>query len=376
MPLIAIDARYVRERPSGIGALVHALVRRIPEVLPDAEFLYLRHRRAAAPLSTAPNVREVIVDAEANGLTTLAFLPRVVDLRGVDLFHATFNILPIGLTMPSIATIHDLMWLDAPGLCRRCGVWGLIETAFYRTGIRRALDRASMILAVSEATRTAIGRTAPHALERTRVTPPGIEDAFRHPQRSGAAIDDRMIGHAPEFVLAVGQSAPYKNHEAVVRAFARAFSRRPSMHLVIVERLGPAPSHTAGVARALGVEERVHVLPPIDDDALRSLYRRAVCLCHPSFVEGWGMPIGEALASGCPVVTSNRSSMPEVAGDAALYVDPDDVDSIALALHSLSTNPALRTELIARGFERTRVLTWDAHVNATAAAYREVLALS
>ena len=176
---IAIDARYVRERPSGIGSMVQALVRRVPALMPDMSFLLLRHPLARGQLSDAPNVREVTVHAEANGPGTLLALPRLVNLADVDLFHATFNILPSSLPMPSVVTIHDLMWLTEPALCGAEGAWGQVQTAFYRNGIRRALRDATMIITISEATRDEIRRVAPDASDRCRTVYHGVDPAIR-----------------------------------------------------------------------------------------------------------------------------------------------------------------------------------------------------
>jgi hypothetical protein len=108
---IALDCRYIGPRPSGIGEFVAALVQHLPPLAPDCEFTFLRHTRAAGPLSAAANVREIEVGAAANGPVTLLHLPLAVDLAGIDLFHAPANILPGGLAMPTITTIHDVMWL-------------------------------------------------------------------------------------------------------------------------------------------------------------------------------------------------------------------------------------------------------------------------
>lgn len=379
MTTIAIDARYVRERPSGVGAVVEALLAGVPPRMPDVDLLLLRHPKARARLSSAPNVREVEVAADPNGPLSLALLPRVVDLRGVDLFHAPSNILPFGLRMATVATVHDVMWLDTPELCTDRPLYGLLERAFYAVGVGHALRRATRIVTVSEATARDVARLSPAAAARTHVGRLGIVGGFAPAASDAEREEDRALlrRHLPvvpeghRYLLTVGQSAPYKNHPRALAAFAEAFAADPRTHLVFVHRLGLV----AALARELppAIAARVHLLPPVGLRALHALYRGALALVHPSLKEGWGLPVGEALASGCPVLTSACSSMPEVAGDAAVYVEPTDVASIARGMRSLVDEPGLRARCVARGFERVRALRWDAHVDATVDAYRAAL---
>lgn len=376
--MICIDARYVRERPSGIGAMVAEIVRRVPGLLPSRRFLLLKHPKAPSRLVDADNVREVVVAAEANGPATLLALPWVADLREVRLFHATFNILPAGLGCATVTTVHDLMWLDTPELCRSPGPWGRVEQAFYGNGIRRALSRSTRLIAVSDATRAAIARRDERAGERTVVIRHGIDPAFRPAsgEAEQRAIDGARRRHAPgaeRHVLTVGQAAGYKNQRAAVRAFARAFGGDGGTHLLLVQRLGAEAGQMLSLAEQLGVGRRVHVLPAVAFDELLALYRGALCLLHPSLVEGWGMPITEAMACGCPVVTSDRSSMPEVTGGAALLVDPTDDEAIAGALRRIAGDERLAGELRARGLERAAQLGWDDHARQTARLYEELL---
>lgn len=144
---IAVDCRYLGPRPSGIGELVAALVRHLPGLAPECEFILLRNALRDEPLSDAANVRELVVRSPANGPVTLLHLPLAVDLAGIDLFHAPANILPGGLAMPAITTVHDVMWLTHPHWCNP-RAWGQVERHFYGHGIRRALARSALVATV------------------------------------------------------------------------------------------------------------------------------------------------------------------------------------------------------------------------------------
>lgn len=370
---IALDCRYIGSRPSGIGEVVAALVEHLPALAPDWEFTFLRNLEAPAPLSTAANVREVVVRAAANGPVTLLNLPSAVDLSGIDLFHAPANILPGGLAMPTITTVHDLMWLTHPQWCNP-GPWGWVERAFYRHGITRALRRSARIVTVSEATRSAIHAFEPAAERKTSVIPSGVASDFAPAPRDAATLARIGVPAGRRYVLVVGQGAPYKNHEGALRAFAAALGARGDVDLVMVRRRGANGARLERLARSLGIKGRVHVLGSVPRADLVQLYAGADVLLHPSLCEGFGNPVAEAMACGCPVITSDTSAMPEVAGDAAVLVNPRDVGDMAAALLRVIEDASLRAALRSRGLTRAAAFDWRACAAAHLALYAGVLA--
>lgn len=184
----------------------------------------------------------------------------------------------------------------------------------------------------------------------------------------------RRLGVAADsYVLTVGQHAPYKNHEGAVRAFARAFAARGGIDLVLVQRRSAVPTDLEALIEREGLSGRVHFAAAPTDDDLVTLYCGASALLHPSFCEGYGMPLAEAMACGCPVVTSDRSAMPEVVGTAALLVDPFDVDAIARALGRIVSEPGLAADLRERGIARARQLDWREFAARHIDIYRRLL---
>ncbi|MFN3863944.1 MAG: glycosyltransferase family 4 protein [Erythrobacter sp.] len=370
---IAVDCRYLGPRPSGIGECVAALVRHLPDLAPDCEFIFLRNALREEPLSLAANVRERVVRSPANGPITLLHLPLAVNLAGIDLFHAPANILPGGLTMPAITTVHDVMWLTHPQWCNP-SVWGQVERRFYGHGIRRALARSALVATVSEASRAAICAVAPEATGRVKVTLSGVAEDFRTLPRDEVALARIGVPPGRAYVLVVGQGAPYKNHEGALRAFALAFGAQGGIDLVLVRRRGDSGPALERLAARLGLAGRVHFLGAVDRPALVQLYSGAAMLLHPSFIEGFGNPLAEAMACGCPVVTSNCSAMPEVTAGAALLADPHDPGALAVRMRQVAEDGALAADLRARGLARAAELDWRAFAAANLALYRRVLA--
>lgn len=370
---IGLDCRYVNARPSGIGEVVMALAAHLPELAPRCEFLFLRHPDRTEPLSTAPNVREVTVASPANGPATLLCLPRIVDLAGLDLFHAPANIMPGGLSMPCVTTVHDIMWLTHPEWCNP-GWWGKVERRFYGQGIRRALRHSAAIATVSEATRQEILDRSPDLANRIIVTRSGVSREFAPAAHNPALLAEAGLDPARRFCLVVGQYAPYKNQETALAAFAAAFGDTPDMDLVMVQRRGAASERLLRLAARHGMAGRVHLIRAARREVLIQLYSAAQTLLHPSLCEGFGNPLAEAMACGCPVITSNLSAMPEVTGGAALLADPLDVAGLAAALRRVVDDPDLRQSLRERGLERARQLDWKDFAAANLEIYRRVLA--
>ncbi len=377
-PTVCIDCRYIRERPSGISVVVQSLVDYIPKAAPDLDFLLLKNPKGPERLSIEPNVREQVVKEEPNGPATLFWMSRLVDFSKVDVYHNPFNIYPYGMKIPTVVTLADVMWIKHPQWAKSTGWWGHVEVAFFTAGMWNVIRKADHIITISEATRKEIGTLDPNALSRVTVAFEGISDDF-HPlegvegQRIIDGVKRRYLHSAARYILTVGQFAAYKNHETVLRAFAKAFGDQPDVHLALVQRLGKGPQVLRPIATQLGVNDRVHFLHNVPLLDLVALYNGAIALCHPSLYEGFGNPPAEALGCGCPVVTSNRSSMPEVSGEAAILVDPEDVTDVASALRKVAGDPAVRTSMRERGLARAKELTWAVHAQGCLDAYRKML---
>lgn len=371
MKTVCIDCRYVSDRPSGIAEVVRGLVEFAPDIAPYIDFLLLRNASFTGTLSDAPNVREVSLSQPVNGPATMWWLSQIVDLSAVDLFHATANIMPAGMEAPCVTTIHDIMWLTQPEWCNP----SRIQRAFYRHGIKRALHRSAAIATVSGATRDAITAYAPEVADRTFVTLSGVSADFRPQPADPNSLARMGVPNGREFVLTVGQHAAYKNHEGALQAFALAFGNRADVDFVMLQRMGKRTESLLKLAADLGIKDRLHLIPPVDRQGIALLYSSALTLLHPSFCEGFGNPLAEAMACGCPVVTSNISAMPEVTGGAALLADPHDISGLAAALRCVADKPGQAAVMRKRGLARAAQLNWREFAAANIEVYRRVLGI-
>ena len=272
------------------------------------------------------------------------------------------------VTPPCVVTVRDLVrlaFLHAPE--DRIAAAGL---ALDRRGIRTATH----VICVSEATKSDLMQHLAVAEAKITVIYNGIDHSVFKP----SPVDDGRFS-AP-YVLYVGSERPRKNLVCLMRAFAALKGRGQGFASLRLLKVGSAGrsdgfrTATLEEARRLGVDRDIDFVDHVSDQALAVLYSNALALVYPSLYEGFGLPVVEAMACGCPVVASHVSSLPEVAGSAALLVDPHDPAEFAEALHSVILDRDLRTRLRGKGLRRARDFSWDKTASATYAVYERVLA--
>ena len=248
---------------------------------------------------------------------------------------------------PSVVTVYDLIHLQIPGYA------GPVQRAIVRAAIRRVVRKAKVVTVMSEFTRSEVASLEPSAAHKVHVVPGGVAPPFLDAPQSP---DD---GKQPPYLLVVANRKPHKNIEATVSLLAVLRRSDPSLKLVIIGEQFAHWEHLVAHARALGVSDAIEDRHNLSDAQLVALYQGAICLVLPSRYEGFGLPVLEAFACGTPVVASNVTALPEVAGDAALLRSPDDIEGMADAVTRLRTDRTLRAELVKRGRARAALFTWD-----------------
>jgi glycosyltransferase involved in cell wall biosynthesis len=265
-----------------------------------------------------------------------AALPARLRRERTEVFYST---VPDGMLFPScpqVVTVHDLIPLRFPGSSPRL-------QHYFRLVVPRVLRASAAIVAMSDATRRDIEHYYGIGGERVHVVHQGYRRDLFRPAAGDEVERVRARFGLRRYLLAVGEGRPYKNIPGLLRAFARL--RDPGLELVLAGRASAREIDLPGLAVALGVGERVRFLGFVPDNDLSPLYAGAEAFVFPSLFEGFGIPPLEAMACGCPVVCSDRASMPEVCGDTAVYVDPSDVASIAAGVERVLSDAALNQRL-------------------------------
>jgi glycosyltransferase involved in cell wall biosynthesis len=371
---VAIDARKLRDPESGVGSYIVNLTQALRRGEGAPEILLIRAGKPRPP--AVAGVDEVFVRYPAEIALTPRRLAPALRGRRFDLFHSPFDIAPRGFDVPVVVTIHDINWIVNPAynsynyFMRKAGGF------FYRTRLTDAMREATRIVAISQATRNAIVEHAPWHERKIRVVRSGVDRRRIYPIPTEEA--ERLIAPIlpPEhpFVLTVGQASPYKNHLSAVRAFLEAFTGRPEYRMVLVRRPAAADRDLERLLATPLARERVRRVTSVSPAVLNALYHRARIVFHPSYYEGFGLPLVEAMAAGTPLVSSSVSSMPEIVGPAGLLVSPGDVPALAEALVALDRDEVLRGRLTAAGRERLALFDWDESARATLRVYGEAFA--
>ena len=370
---ILMDGRYLEAKASGVGRYQRELVTEMQRLQPRLDFRFIvRQSGDQQPLKSS---YELEFDHGAYGAHTSLMLDRRLCQAGaVDLFHSPFHVLPRRLGCPAVVTMHDAFNFEQNKTSNYAPPVSWAEWAYFLWAIPDSLQRAHRVLCVSETTAQEMRRRVPEARDKLRVVPHGVSPCFRVLENRGEvqARCRELVGSTEPFLLSIGGVSPNKNHARMLRAFAAAFPEGSQVRLAVVNRFGDAAPLRA-LARRLGVSERYISLGSPSDLDLVTLLNGAAALAFCSIVEGFGLPILEAMACGCPVLTSTVSCMPEVAGEAAVLADPYDLGDMARAMRRLLVEPSLCGELRARGLARAKGFTWERAAHSTLEVYEECL---
>jgi glycosyltransferase involved in cell wall biosynthesis len=286
----------------------------------------------------------------------------------VDVYHSPDFVLPPVLAARTVLTVHDLSFMRHP----ECSSEALLD--YLMEAVPRSVEQADLIVADSKSTRDDLVELLEVPEEKILVLYPGLESHFA-PVRNEHLLRrllDRYDVRYP-YILAVGTLQPRKNFVRLIEAYNILVRRYQIPHkLVIVGSKGWLYDEIEETIHALRLDGRVNLTGFVKDQDLPYLYSAAEVFAFPSLYEGFGIPVLEAMGCGTPVVTSSVSSMPEVAGDAALLVSPHDVEALASALWRLLDDVYLQNELCLRGFERVRQFTWRETAKRLVRAYRRL----
>ncbi len=285
---------------------------------------------------------------------------------GAHLVHGPAFVGPLLAPCPVVITIHDLSFIRFPTLFRPAN--RLYLTVLTRLSARRA----RRLIAVSAHTAAETTRLLGVPSERIDVVYHGVDPAFHPLPADEVAVFRQRQGLPERFVLCVGTLEPRKNQTRLVEAFARIHDGQ--VKLVLVGGKGWLYDELFTRVEALGLSKEIIFPGYVMNDELPLWYNAATILAYPSLYEGFGMPVLEAQACGTPVLTSNVSSLPEAAGDAASMVDPYDVEALAAELDRLLTDKLLRHELRKRGIAHASQFTWPLMAQETADVYQRALA--
>jgi glycosyltransferase involved in cell wall biosynthesis len=365
---VAIDARKLHD--FGIGTYIRNLLRHLARIDRENEFVLLSHEPDMGVAATlGENFRAVLEPSDNYSIAEQIHVPWVLMREKPDVYHAPHYVLPVAVRSRSVVTIHDCIHLMFPQYLPNRAAY-----AYARGAMWSAARRSDRILTVSEASKRDILHffnvppdkisVVYNAIDESIWEEPAPEDIERVRERF--QLDQR-------FVLYAGTIKPHKNLVRLIEAFAelRKGEFEELKLLIIGDEISKLPALRRAV-HSQKLHKHVRFLGFLPDETLAALYRLASVFVFPSLYEGFGLPPLEAMASGTPVVTSNISSLPEIAGDAAVLVDPYDVGSIVEGMRRVLSDPTLANEMRLKGLIRARDFSWERSVLRTHEIYQLV----
>jgi glycosyltransferase involved in cell wall biosynthesis len=369
---IAVDATSLHATRTGVGVVVHAVLAELagrPEVDVSAFAVTWRGRGELAEL-VPPGVRAVGRPMAARPLRACwvrSDLPPIEWFTGgFDLVHGPNFVVPPARRAAEVVTVHDLTPWRFPELANA-------DTRAYPALVARAIGRGAWVHVVSESVRAELAAEHPGAVERIVAVPNGVAPLPIEGPATGAARG-RAVAGADRYVLAIGTAEPRKDLPGLVRAFDEVSTDEPDLTLVVAGPDGWGTEALEDAIAAAAHRDRIRRLGWVSDDDRAALLRGAAAFAYPSRYEGFGLPPLESMLAGTPVLTTTAGALPEVVGDAALLVPPDDTAALADGLRRVLTDEPLRARLVAAGTDRVARFDWATTVDGLLELYRRALA--
>jgi glycosyltransferase involved in cell wall biosynthesis len=349
---IAITARSLSIRCGGVNEVLRSLIPALSRQIGDDEIFVFYNDKEF--LGLAPNGSEIYIEGNNRIWWDYILFPQALRKLKPDAVIFPKNLVPFFTGTSSYVVVHD-MGQFKPEL----DAYPFLDNTYMKTLMPSSMRRATRVFAISENTKRDI-------LHYTNCGPEKIVVAYEAAHERYHPIEDcDLLGQVrtryelpDRFILYTGSLSPRKNVVRLLEAFHR-IREKVSHRIVLTASKSWKDSAVYRAMRELAIEDRIHKLGFVEAQDMPALYNLADACVYPSLYEGFGLPVLEAMQSGCPVVASNASSIPEVAGDAAILVDPLDIAALGDAIYRVLTNRELHEKLVSAGFQRAQEFSWD-----------------
>jgi len=372
---IAIEVQRVfRPRKHGMDVVAHELLKRLPFVENGIDYHVMVKQDSDRCLSTIQNRVIHTIRKAPYFIWEQFLLPRACQKVKADILHCTANTAPLSLTVPLILTLHDVIFLERSYLLSLASWYQRLGNLYRKLIVSTIAKKAVRIITVSEFQKNIIIKKLGIAADKITVIHNGADERFFE-QCSDEQIEAVMAKYEllKGYIFFMANTEPRKNTPGVLKAYAELLKKNPGAPRLVMK--GIKPERLLQMLKGLKLEwleQHFDLIGYVDYADLPAIYQGASMLWFPSFSEGFGLPIIEAMAGGIPVITSSVSCMPEIAGDAAIFINPYKPSEIAAAADQILNNTELAESLSAAGKKRATLFTWSSATNKTVAVYHEV----
>ncbi len=367
---IGIDATLLPEKLGGAGFYLLNLINNLSLIDRKNEYFIFVEKRNVRRFELGANFRLIGIKSMPRALRLLweqITFPFLLKRYKINLLHSPRYTTPlVRFGWKSLVTFHDMLFLLFPKK------HNLLKRLFYERMIPAAAKRVEKIIAVSSATKKDTMKLLNIPSEKIAVINLGIDSSYHPIEKKDLQDFRRKYRILDSFILYVGTLKKRKNILNLIKAYKNMREKGRKERLMIVGEKGEEYQNIYKVVKRLGLEEEVFFTGYLPEELLPLYYNCASLFIYPSLYEGFGLPVLEAMASGTPAITSNISSLPEVAGDAALSVNPDDTEEMAKLMEKVLSNKELAEEMREKGIKRAKLFSWERCAKETLNLYEEV----
>lgn len=367
---VGIEAqRLLRKHKHGMDMVALHLIEELPRIAPEHEYVvFVRPGEDEQVLERLHNVKIVRVKSLNYADWEQIWLPRAIAKEQVDVMHFTSNTASMNCPVPFILTLHDIIYLE-PSQAKSKSFYQRLGAVYRKWNVPLVTRKASKVVTVSGFEYRQIAHALPAIEEKLSFIYNAVDTNFGILQSKNS----QLLKALPErFYFFLGNTDPKKNTANVLKAFVHYRKNlRGTLKLVMGDFSRSYLQDLLAQANALDLQDEIVTLGYISNQDLPVIYKKATGFLYPSLRESFGIPILEAMACGCPVITSNTSSMPEIAGDAAILVSPSDVNGIGQSLWTLEKNNDVRMTMRSRGFCQVKKFHWAESARQYAALYQQ-----
>lgn len=371
---IGIEAqRIFRKKRHGMDMVAVALIRNLQEMDTENQyFIFVNETEDSTPIEATENFTVIPLPASPYPIWEQYHLSRAVRKYKLDLLHCTSNTAPVFCQTKLVITLHDIIYLEKINL--KEGSWyQRMGNLYRRWNVPAVVKKAKGIFTVSAFEQGRITRHFGLDPSAVAVVYNGVASHFK-PESLSRQQEVRKTYALPKpFLLFLGNTDPKKNLKGVLKSLALLESAKVSFPVLVMPDIGEDVLQS--MLSEIGAPQllsKIHLTGYIPNEDLPAIYSQALLFLYPSLRESFGLPILEAMACGCPVITSNTSSMPEVAGNAAMLIDPFDAESICRAIKQLLKNKEVREELIEKGYQRPPLFDYKKAAAKTLDKYQDI----